>query len=84
LELVTHGPLYSEGSNEAEHREFRDRIAALERDLHDAMSKADYSVLNSVRSRKKSDPTETKRMLSAFAASFSNLKMVEAPSEVHP
>lgn len=70
LELVTYGPVFPEGGNEAEHHHRRDKTAALERDLRDAMEEAGYRVLNRIRCRKRSDPDELERVLSAFAESF--------------
>ncbi len=72
LELVTYGPLFYE--DEAQHRHFRDKTAALERDLCYGMRRVGYQVLNCVRSRKKSAPDELRRVLSAFAESFPALK----------
>jgi hypothetical protein len=72
--LVTFGPLFDETSDQHQHRERRDKTAALERDLCDAMRAAGYRVLNRVHCLKESDPYEKARILTAFAERFSALQ----------
>jgi hypothetical protein len=74
LELVTFGPLYSESTDEAEHRNRRDKTAALGRDLCEAMRTADYQVLNSVPCRIESDPVAWAMVRASFADRFPRLK----------
>ena len=81
-DLVSYGPIFPEIGKTAEqdhgeqmelHKPVRDRMAALERDLRDALSDAGYSVLNVVRSKAKSDPENWPTVLAAFSANFPKL-----------
>jgi len=83
FDLVSYGPIFSEiGKTEEQdhgeqmelHKPVRDRMAALERDLRDALADAGYSVLNVVRSKAKSDPENWPDVLAAFSANFPKLK----------
>ena len=49
--LVSHGPILEESDLLHEHRERRDKVAALERDLAVAMRTAGYKVVNEVHCR---------------------------------
>ncbi|WP_193142265.1 hypothetical protein [Meridianimarinicoccus sp. MJW13] len=82
FDLVSYGPIFPEiGKTEEQdhgeqmelHKPVRDRMAALERDLRDALSDAGYSVLNVVRSKAKSDPVTWRDVLAAFSANFPKL-----------
>jgi hypothetical protein len=73
LELVTLGPLYAESAEASEHRVRRDKTAALERDLCEAMRAADYHVLNNVPCRIESDPGAWAMVRAAFADRFPRL-----------
>ncbi|MEC7761222.1 MAG: hypothetical protein VX874_04815 [Pseudomonadota bacterium] len=81
-DLVSYGPIFPEIGKTAEqdhseqmelHKPVRDRMAALERDLRDALSDAGYSVLNVVRSKAQSDPVTWRDVLAAFSANFPKL-----------
>ncbi len=74
LELVAVGPLFAETAVESEHRDRRDRTAALERDLCNGLKKAGYHVLNEVSSRMESDPEAWAAVRAAFADRFPNLR----------
>jgi hypothetical protein len=74
LELVAVGPLFPEAENEAEHRIRRDKTAALERDLCDAMRTVGYRVLNTVSCRIESDPVAWVAIREAFADRFPQLR----------
>ena len=82
FDLVSYGPIFPEIGKTAEqdhgeqmelHKPFRDRMAALERDLRDALADAGYSVLNVVRSKTQSDPVKWRDVLAAFSANFPKL-----------
>ena len=82
-DLVSYGPIFPEIGKTAEqdhgeqmelHKPVRDRMAALERDLRDALADAGYSVLNVVRSKAKFDPDTWPDVLAAFSANFPKLK----------
>lgn len=81
-DLVSYGPIFPEIGKTAEqdhgeqmelHKPVRDRMAALERDLRDALADAGYSVLNVVRSKAQSDPVKWRDVLAAFSANFPKL-----------
>ena len=74
LELVAFGPLFPEADNETEHRVRRDKTAALERDLCDAMRAARYRVLNEVVCRIAHDEAKWAAVRDAFADRFPNLQ----------
>jgi hypothetical protein len=67
-------PLYSESTDEAEHRKRRDKTAAFERDLCEAMRAADYHVLNSLPCRIESDPAAWAIVRAFFGERFPRLK----------
>lgn len=84
-DLVSYGPIFSEigkteeqdyGEQMEPHKPVRDRMAALERDLRDALADAGYSVLKVVRSKAKFDPKIWAAVLGAFPANFPKLKGV--------
>ena len=51
FQMVAYGPMASEAEGENEHRKERDKVAALEKALADALKAGGYDVLNEVRSR---------------------------------
>jgi hypothetical protein len=55
FDLITYGPIFTEGQTMEEHRALRDRVAVLERELCDAMKAAGYDVLNTVKCRMSDD-----------------------------
>ena len=67
FDLVTYGPLFPETPDWDEHRPRRDKIAALERELAQALKGAGYDVLNAVRSRHEVDADLWDKTLKAFA-----------------
>jgi hypothetical protein len=82
-DLISYGPIFPEiGLSEGQdrdrqmelHKPVRDRMAALERDLRDALVDAGYSVLNVVRSKARPDTEKWLEVLDAFSANFPKLK----------
>lgn len=82
FDLVYYGPIFPEiGKTEEQdhgeqmelHKPVRDRMAALERDLRDALADAGYSVLNAVRSKVQSDPVKWQDVVAAISANFPRL-----------
>jgi hypothetical protein len=71
--LVAHGPILDEASTHDEHRERRDRIAAMEKALADAMAAAGYDVMNAVNCRIGLDAKSFADVRIAFAAHFKKL-----------
>ncbi|WP_421611818.1 hypothetical protein [Agrobacterium tumefaciens] len=83
FDLVSYGPIFPEiGKTEEQehgeqmelHKPVRDRMAALERDLRNALADAGYDVLNLVRSKAQPDPDTWRDVLAAFSANFPKLK----------
>ena len=72
--LVAHGPIIEEGTTEHEHRPSRDKIAAMEKALADAVCVAGYTVLNEVKCRKPLDEEMFANVLEAFGAKFPKLR----------
>ncbi len=73
LRLVAHGPILAEGTTVDEHRERRDVVAALEKALADAMTRAGYRVINSVACRKPLDAALFETVRAAFVTDFEKL-----------
>ncbi|MHC3941862.1 hypothetical protein [Paenochrobactrum sp. BZR 201-1] len=83
FDLVSYGPIFPEiGKTEEQeygeqmklHKPVRDRMAALERDLRNALAAAGYDVLNLVRSKAQPDPDTWRDVLAAFSDNFPKLK----------
>jgi hypothetical protein len=73
FEMVAYGPIHAEGASMADHTPLRDRVAAMEKALCDALCTAGYTVLNSVNCRQKLDEQSWIEALSAFAERFPKL-----------
>jgi hypothetical protein len=76
FQFVAHGPVMAEGQTRAEHDVRRDRIAAIEKALADAMGRAGYKVLNTVSSKKQLDRELLGQVLDAFRAEVPRLGSV--------
>ena len=83
FDLVSYGPIFPEiGLTEGQdrkvqfemHRSYRDKVAALERELRNALADAGYSVLNVVRSNAITDTEIWFEVLNSFSANFPKLK----------
>ena len=70
--LVSHGPIEEESSADGrvEHDERRDRVAAMERALAEAMCEAGYRVVNTVKCRKPLEAERFEGVLAAFGQAF--------------
>jgi hypothetical protein len=73
FKLVAHGPILKEGTSRETHRECRDKIAAMEKALAEAMAAAGYDVVNAVNSRIKLDSEMFFCVLNAFSRQFPKL-----------
>ena len=71
--LVSYGPLFPEAQDMSEHKKRRDKVAALERELANALQCVGYVVLNDVRSRKQLDDSLWAQVHEAFAEHFPKL-----------
>lgn len=71
--FVSHGPLFAEARDMESHIEPRNKIAALEKGLAEALCEAGYHVLNTVKCKKPVDRDMLSELLVAFAAHFPKL-----------
>jgi len=74
FKMVAYGPILPEGKDIDEHRLRRDKIAAMEKAICDALGQAGYAVLNRVHCLHLPDDSLWKDTLNAFAESFPNLR----------
>lgn len=72
--LFAYGPIYPESQSQVEHRHSRDIVAALEKQLADAMRAAGYEMLNEVGCRKPLDPELWREVAETFRKHFPNLQ----------
>lgn len=81
-DLISFDPIFPEiGLKEGQdrkmqfelHRPFRDKVAALERDLRNTLDKSGYSVLNEVRSKAPEQPELLSEVIEAFRVHFPKL-----------
>ncbi|OAV49269.1 hypothetical protein A6U98_13580 [Rhizobium sp. WYCCWR10014] len=82
FELISYGPIFPEigmtkdqlrADQMLRHIPVRDKVAALEKQLRDALVAAGYSVLNVVHSRKNCDAAQWSAVRDAFTEHFPNL-----------
>ena len=71
--MVAHGPILEESTTDADYRQRRDRIAAMEAALEAAMRQAGYDVMNTVSCRFAVDESAFAPVRIAFAAQFPGL-----------
>ena len=74
FELISYGPLFPEQNDLAEHKQPRDIVAALEKELRDSLFEAGYQVLNIVHCRKPLDKERWFDVHAAFAKYFPKMK----------
>lgn len=73
FQLVAHGPILGEVKDEKGHRKRRDRVAALEKALAEAMRDAGYDVMNTVKCRIEVNTEAFVKVKAAFAVHFKKL-----------
>ncbi len=87
FDLISYGPIFPEIGMTKEqlradqmllHTPVRDQMAALEKNLRDALVEAGYSVLNVVLSKKQYDAAQWEAVRNAFAEHFSGLGRIES------
>jgi hypothetical protein len=71
--LVAYGPILPESKKRGEHERRRDKMAAAEKMLAEAMSAGGYEVMNTVGCRKEADQKLNRRVLAEFAKHFPRL-----------
>lgn len=74
FEMVAYGPILPEASTAIEHQQARDKVAAFEKALCDALNQAGYMVLNEVHCRKPLDEGLWADVCHAFASRFQRLQ----------
>lgn len=89
FEMVSRGPLLPEGKSE-DHGKQRDKVAALEKALAEALQCGGYTVLNTVNSKKHLTPSLWQEVSEAFAEHFAHLcrasehKVCRSQKEAYP
>lgn len=73
FELIAHGPIFEEAKDWQTHKERRDVVAALEKELAESLKLSGYEVLNEVKSRRALDVRLWATVRGAFAAHFPKL-----------
>jgi len=81
FEMIACGPIHPEASTIADHQPLRNRMAALECALRDALHEAGYAVLNEVHCRHGLDLAVWREVKEAFTKRFPRL--ATAGTEVH-
>ena len=80
--LFACGPVFPETQSKARHARSRDIVAALEKELADAMHAAGYDVLNEVKCRKPLDQDLWHAVMAAFQEHFPKLQHPAFPREL--
>jgi hypothetical protein len=73
FELIAYGPILTEVKTMEEHMPLRDKVAALEKKLRDALADAGYAVLNKVNCWGTIDPELWREVRAAFSERFPKL-----------
>lgn len=76
FEMVAFGPIFPEAATMDEHRPLRDKMAALEKTLCDALVKAGYPVLNKVHCLHVLDDAIWQDTFNGFAERFPKLRKI--------
>ena len=81
--LVAYGPILKEAKTLEQHQECRDRIAAMEKALANAMAEAGYMVINQVHCRTQLDVEAFEAVRTAFATHFKKLPQRSEAETLH-
>ena len=73
FEIIAYGPISPEAKGWNNHRKARDKVAALEKALAEALDAGKYQVLNKVHSKKPLDPELWKEVRKTFATAFERI-----------
>ena len=73
FELVAYGPLFPEVEDMGNHRAPRDKVAALEKKLADALRCGEYQVMNTVHSKKNLERDLWQEVREAFKKHFPDI-----------
>lgn len=76
-DFVHYGPIFDEAADFESHKPRRDIVAALEKQLAEALKAAGYDVLNTVHCRRPLDPQHWELVRSAFSNEFPLLDSIE-------
>ncbi len=74
FEMIAYGPVFPEAQTMDEHHPVRNKMAAMERALCDALDAASYKVLNTVHCLHEPDDAQWREVFDAFATRFPKLK----------
>ena len=73
FKLIAYGPFFPEKGNMTDHKQPRDKAAAVEKKLADTLTSVGYDVMNKVNSRKTIDEALWEKVRDAFAQHFLKL-----------
>lgn len=73
FDLIAHGPIFDETKDWQTHKERRDVVAALEKELAESLKLSGYEVLNEVKSRHDLDVRRWATVREAFSVHFPRL-----------
>jgi hypothetical protein len=74
FEMVAYGPIFAEVESMEKHKPLRDKVAACEKALRDALMDAKYNVLNPIRCNRELDTILWHDISAAFAKRFPRLQ----------
>lgn len=78
FDMVAYGPIFPEAGDMSTHKEPRNKVAALEKELAEALDGAGYEVLNKVNSRQQIDSSLWSQVYEAFAVQFPKLNRLNS------
>jgi len=78
--MVAYGPVFAETRTWEEHVPSRDKVAAAEKALCDALTEAGYDVVNKIHCKRKLDDALWQEVLAAFAEHFPKLSRARSAS----
>lgn len=73
FEMIAHGPIFAETKTMVQHIPPRDKMAAMEKTLRDALADAGYAVLNKVNCKRTLDTELWREVRAAFSERFPEL-----------
>jgi len=77
FDMIAYGPIFQEAGTMADHQPIRNRMAALEKELRNALHSAGYNVLNAVYCDHKLDDALWAEVADAFRDRFPKLQSLE-------
>jgi hypothetical protein len=77
FEMIAYGPIFEEAATMADHHPIRNKMAALEKQLREALHSAGYKVLNAVHCSHKLDDGLWSDVVNAFRERFPKLESIQ-------